>query len=106
MSIDSTFGIGIGLLVGLLWSAYHRQTGQWLPAANELAGFMERTFPTRTGKAAVCVTLFLVLHVVIGQRPALAELDRFAFWMTVVLVGLVLIDPWIDPRLRRLGIRK
>jgi hypothetical protein len=106
MQFDSILGSGIGLLFGLLLAGYRQQTGRWLPSPDAFAQFMEARFPTRTGKTMVVVLLYLGLHLAIGQRPALTDLDHFAFWMTVVMVLMVIVDPWIDPPLRRWGIRK
>lgn len=75
------FSTAIGLLFGVLWSAYRHQTGQWLPSPGEFAVSMERRFPSSTAKAAVMVAIYVLFHLTIGQRAALTSIDKFAFWI-------------------------
>lgn len=61
---------------------------------------------SRTQCLAVIVGCLGLFHVVASFRPDLAALESGLFWATVLIVVLFLVDPWIDPWLRRKGIRR
>jgi hypothetical protein len=67
---------------------------------------MKKRLPGRTMKAALVVLLYDLFHLTVGQKASLVTIDRFLLWMTVLMVVMIVIDPWVDQPLRRLGIRK
>lgn len=99
MELDHT---GLAPLIGFLIGAVGAQVIReyWTRTEKAINGL------TRTQCLALIVGCLGVFHVFASFKPDLAKLEPGMFWTTVMIVVLFIIDPWIDPWLRRKGIRK